>query len=457
MTPKAWRSGALTLAIVAGALAIAGALPYAGGWNDGSRLATAESLVDYRQWSIDRSVFVEPWTVPPGTPPPYRPASPASQRGTFDRVLIDGHFYSDKTPVPNLILAGEYALLQGLTGVTARAAADRFCYWLTVGTSGLGYVAAVIGVLLFTRRVLGPSWPALAVAASFSLATCAVVYSRQVNPHVMLLGVTAWIVERLDRQASGTAGDRTAPGFGLGLLAGTAYTIDAALGPLTAAFAIGASTLLRGRIAWAAVAGALPGIALHHALNYHIGHVIRPVNMVQEYLLWPGSPFTADKMTGALSPRSALATAAYAIGLLIGFRGFLPYNLPTLVLPLSVFRLRNSRATPPERLLAVASLALVAAGWLVYAVGSSTASGKALSIRWFVPLLAPIYYVVTLGLREGRQDWLAFGALSVIGAGVAVSAWPAGPWEIHVPLMRLWVAAAMVTLAAVAVRGWIRR
>lgn len=199
IAPTGWHCGALALAVAAATLALAGAMPYAGGWNDGSRFAAAESLVDYRQWSIDRSVFVEPSTLPPGASPPYPLASqPGLRRGTLDRVWVGGHFYSDKTPVPNLLLAGEYAMLQAVTGVTARAAAPRFCYWLTVGTSGISYVAAVIGVLLFTRRILGPSWQALAVAASFALATCAAIYSRQLNSHIMLLGVTAWVVERLD-------------------------------------------------------------------------------------------------------------------------------------------------------------------------------------------------------------------------------------------------------------------
>ena len=34
------------------------ARPYAGSWNDGSRLAAVESLVDYHTWAIDDSIFV---------------------------------------------------------------------------------------------------------------------------------------------------------------------------------------------------------------------------------------------------------------------------------------------------------------------------------------------------------------------------------------------------------------
>ena len=51
---------------------------------------------------------------------------------------------------------------------------------------------------------------------------------------------------------------------------------------------------------------------------------------------------------------------------------------------------------------------------------------------------------------------MAFGALTMIGATMAASAWPGGPWEVHVPLMRLWAAAALVTLAVTALTAWRR-
>ena len=39
-------------------VALVSARPYAGSWNDGSRLATVESLVDYHTLAIDRSIFL---------------------------------------------------------------------------------------------------------------------------------------------------------------------------------------------------------------------------------------------------------------------------------------------------------------------------------------------------------------------------------------------------------------
>src|SRR5262245_37474536 len=97
-------------------LAVLGSRDHAGGWNDGSRLATVEALVDHGTLAIDRSTFV--W--PPQDPQrnPYHPDDVILFiRGTLDKLWINGHFYSDKSPVPALLMAGEYWLAQRLTGL----------------------------------------------------------------------------------------------------------------------------------------------------------------------------------------------------------------------------------------------------------------------------------------------------------------------------------------------------
>src|SRR5436305_5847422 len=82
-------------------LAAVTARPYAGAWNDGSRLATVEALVDYHTLAIDDSLFVR---VPPpdgSTPSPYPPENALLRaKGTLDKLLINGRYYSDKSPVP---------------------------------------------------------------------------------------------------------------------------------------------------------------------------------------------------------------------------------------------------------------------------------------------------------------------------------------------------------------------
>src|SRR6185295_3499159 len=88
----------LLVVALAGIVAFISARPYAGSWNDGSRLATVECLVDRHTLVIDDSLFVKV-----GTSTPYR--GEGVDNGTLDKLHINGHFYSDKSPVPALLLA----------------------------------------------------------------------------------------------------------------------------------------------------------------------------------------------------------------------------------------------------------------------------------------------------------------------------------------------------------------
>src|SRR5262245_22795956 len=95
------------LALLAFALAAAGARNQPGGYNDGSRLATAESLVERGTLAIDDSVFVNPppdvaerGLLPPEPNPVYSLA-----RGTKDKLFIDGRYYSDKPMIPAVVNA----------------------------------------------------------------------------------------------------------------------------------------------------------------------------------------------------------------------------------------------------------------------------------------------------------------------------------------------------------------
>src|SRR3954447_2581810 len=71
------------LALVLGAV---GARPYAGSWNDGSRLAAVQSLGDHGTFAIDRSLFVQPpRDLSPDAPRPYATEDEfLMERGTLD-------------------------------------------------------------------------------------------------------------------------------------------------------------------------------------------------------------------------------------------------------------------------------------------------------------------------------------------------------------------------------------
>lgn len=448
VTSNLWpRELALHALVVAVAVAIAvtSARPYAGSWNDGSRLAAVESLVDRHTWSIDDSIFVRPTRDAPG---PYGEDALLRARGTQDKLLINGHFYSDKSPLPALLLAGEYWLWQRVTGLTAAQQPDRFCYWMTLGSSGLAYVVAVWCVFALGGRVGLSRGLRLLLTASFGLSTVALPYARQVNNHILLLAVATAVVlaiaGRTEQPERSTPRGRRL--LGLGLLTGMGYGIDLGVGPVllacTAMWVVDRCRRVGPCAAF--ILGVLPLVAVHHGITYFIAGTVQPAKTVLEYLTWPGSPFTAENMTGQwhLTPVHLLV---YGGDLLVGKRGFLGHNLPLLLAVASVPRLlRRPRLVAAPEVLWAATWA--GGSWLLYSLASDNYSGVCASIRWFVPLLAPGYLVLALLLRQYPQRWIEMAMLSGWGVVMAALMWRAGPWMASmVPLYWVILAAALLS------------
>ena len=434
MNPPARESRALGWAVLAVAVGIAAvsAHDYAGGWNDGSRLASVECLVDRHTWTIDDSVFVHPSAVAPGAPAPYASDFLLTRDGTLDKLLINGHYYSDKSPTPSLWLAAVYAAFRFCTGWTAATRADVFCRVLTLASSGLAYVVAVWSVWRLGRPLgLAPRLRLL-LTAGFALTTVALPYARHVNNHILLLGVLAALLAEMAWLAHGAA--TWGRMLRLGLLAGLSYTIDVGTGPL----------LLGGAAVWlacrcrrpAALAlfalAAAPWVALHHGLNYMIGGTLGPANANPAYLDWPGSQFNVQTMTGVWGHPDVLSCVLYAMDLLGGKQGFLGHNLVLGLAIIGCWRLRLCRRPSADRPEAVLAVVWCVGTWLVYSIGSTNHSGVCCSVRWFVPLLAPAFYILAIWLRDcppaHRRDFMI---LSGWGAALGALMWWAGPWTPH--------------------------
>lgn len=440
------------------AVAVISARSYAASWNDGSRLAAVESLVDRHTLVIDDSIFVRvPPRHDPAAPMPYPEDEPnLLVHGTRDKLLIRGHFYSDKSPVPALLMAGLYQALQWGTGLRARERPDRFCYWMTLGSAGLAYVVAVWSIFQLGQPLRLPLSLRTALTASFGLATVALTYTRHVNNHILLLGVAAALVLGLARLAEATrAGQKPRLRLlGLGMLAGLGYTIDLGAGPvlLVCTLAMVAYRCKGLRPVMVFVLAALPWLAVHHAINYVVGGTFRPASALPEYLQWPGSPFTSQNMTGIWNHRNVWHFLVYAAALLFGKRGFFGHSLPSfLMLPGIVALLRRRTPELPEILWAVS---WCSGTWLLYATMSTNYSGVAASVRWFVPLLAPAYYLLAVFLREHpgyRKDFLVLSGWGILVAGLM---WWKGPWmKRMVPLFWPLQAAALLSWIAC----WVRR
>jgi hypothetical protein len=403
---------------VAAALAVAGANPYAGGWNDGSRLASVESLVSRGCLPIDDSVFVHPEGV---KPPPYGDPSAA---GTCDRLLIGGHFYSDKPAVISLLMAGVYraGMLVGLPSPTERP--DIFCWVLTVLFAGGSLVVALLCMWGVGKAVGLEGWALTAWLASIAFATPALAYTRHVNNHILHLAVLAGVCLIAVRPA--TAWRMIA----LGTLAGVGFNLDLGSGPLLLLACL-ALAWRPGNVLILGLA-ALPWVAAGMGINYAIGGTLKPFNMVAEYSRWPGSPFDETTLTGFWR-HSPTGLATYSLGMLFGKKGLVTHAVPLwLCLPACVAWAWRWAWRYPLLVL----LGWCGASWMLYSALSNNWAGVCLSIRWFLPFLAPLYLFLALYLKDRPERLGPFLALSAVGAVMGVLMFAGGPWPFRmVPLL----------------------
>ncbi len=436
---RAFASAAVLVSVVL--VVLLGTRDWAGSWNDSSRLATVECLGDEGTLAIDHSVYVT--AAEANQPGPGRPPI-----RTRDRLLIGGHWYSDKSPVPALLMAGPYQVWKRLTGNAAAEDLASYVWWMTVFSSGLAYIVAVWCIFRLGLALGLSLRDSLLLTASFGLATVAPVYARQVNNHILLLGVSAPLMLGLVRLCSTDCRSVLLLVFGLGSLAGLGYVIDLGAGPPLLACTL--MLVIHRCRSWQAALvtglGALPWLVLNHAVNYATGGTFKPANAVPEYLAWPGSPFDANNMTGMLHHASIGRFLLYALDLLVGQRGFLGHNaalfLAVAALPCLLWRRPTET---PELLFAACWSAFT---WLLYALTSNNHSGLCCSVRWFVPLLAPGYFVLALCLRELPKYRSDFLFLSGAGAVLTAHLWYRGPW------VEAWLAFYWPFLATVLL-GWL--
>lgn len=450
------RRGHGGILLITAALAAVVARPYAGGWNDGSRLAAVESLVDHHTFRIDDSIYVRfPDPVAPGAPHPYGPHQEMNKYGTFDKLLIDGAYYSDKSPVPAVLMAGVYQVWRWAGGPSAAERADWFARFLTWAFAGLPLVLAAFCVGRITRHLGVPApWDTL-LTVSFALGSLALAYAGHVNNHILLLGVGAAVCEAVVRPGPIT---RLRAAW-LGLLAGLGYAIDLGAGPPMMLAAFGFVAWNGGRpFTWPAlgraaefVVAAVPFVAAHHAITYDIAGTLAPANANPAFLRWPGSQFDATTMTGAWNHSSPGRAVLYAFDLLFGRKGFLLYWPPLLLAIVALpWLLRRGSSERP----ALVVLAAWAVGtWLLYAATSRNLSGLCLSIRWFVPLLAPGCVALAITLRDATTWRKDFAVLAAGGMILSVELAIRGPWFGRIPTLFWPVIGLTLTAWALVVAG----
>src|SRR5262249_2014501 len=130
----------------------------------------------------------------------------------------------------------------------------------------------------------------------------------------------------------------------------------------------------------------------------------------------------------------------YCLDLLVGQKGFLGHNLTLFSLAFALpALLRRALPQKPELFW---FLIWSSSTFIVYAANSNNYSGFCVSVRWFVPLLAPGFLVLGLFWREFPQARTGMAILGGWGMLWGILCWWWGPW-LSPPLKLFWCILAL--------------
>jgi hypothetical protein len=426
-------------------------------WQEESRMATVQALVEQCTFIIDHTEF----------------------NRTGDKVLVNGHFYSDKTPLLSVMAAGAYSILHnafGLTldpticvpdedGAACRAftpTGTRFTafYWLTLLFIG---GSASLLVVLFWRAMLqaGASGAlATALAVALGLASPIAPYSIVFAGHVpaalclfagfMLLAMYSKVEASAGLRSRQVASPANASNpvsagsgwrfFWAGFLISLAANIDLTLAIFIAAFGLWVLFTrwpLRALLSY--VLGALIPFALSAVINFWAAGTIVPLYFDPNAYDFVGTVLNTT-VGGTSGFYSWEFGARYAYDMFVGQRGLFAFT-PMLIFALlgmfTALRRRRQRGL----LLTLLLGSLVFAAYLI--LRTDNFGGLAWGTRWFVPLV-PLWWYFSreaYGLwREPR--WASMTWRTLFWIAVALSFLTAAQglhdtWREALPVVRL--------------------
>ncbi len=387
--------------------------PRINGWNEASRMALTQSIVENGSFKIDRSVFVE----------------------GGDKVFIDGHFYSDKPPLPSLLAAMVYAPLN-LLGFKLDFGWNLSYYLIILLTVKFFWIASV---LAFHRAISFTSVnqneiPQL--VAIYAFASLSFTWSATFNNH-SLAGSALMIALMFFLKS------KESPNLMTLIWSGFFFGLAASMDIPVTIFLVGFSGLVIKRFGWSQMILVFAGAAcvplgIHALINYAIGGTLLPLQIVPEFFQFEGSTWTNNPELSGVSINSFIFTIKYGFLSLLGLKGFIWYHpILILLIPTAVNYLLKENPLKLELMVTLTGTLII---MLYYFLFSSNYGGWSYSIRWFVsfiPLLG--FFVFMLAPSQGfkvnqRLVW-GVSTLAILIALIGqINPW-SNPTQHAIPLM----------------------
>jgi hypothetical protein len=364
-------------------------------WNDESRMGTIQALVEFHSFIIDHTEFAS----------------------TGDKVFIDGHFYSDKPPLPAMMGAIIYFPLYHL-GFKLHGGNSLPYFCITLLTVSLFWLLGTLAFfhsLKFTgldgeRRLLA--------GVALSLGTIFFSWSTTFNNHEIAASFLAIGFCFLLKAKHEGFGRRNLALAGTFLsLAGAA---DIPTGIFFALFLVYVSQdpSLRRRVVFylvPLVVTVLPTLAI----NYSIHHSVMPLQIYRSYFDYAGSPWMGSGQLSGMDVNDLTFSAKYALLTLFGPKGFLIYDPLLFVASWGLIHAIRQR----DRFFWEGIYITGGSGVLLlyYWFTTNNFAGWSYSIRWFVPLLPLLMFFIypCLSGFDKRSHVRAFQTLLCISVILA--------------------------------------
>ena len=341
--------------------------PRINGWNEASRMALTQSLVERHSFTIDESVFI----------------------GSGDKVFIDDHFYSDKPVIPSILGAIAYAPLYAI-GLELDYGWNLSYYLIILFTMKVFWIASILAFrksLAFTP-ILNKHVP-LAVMI-FAFASLSFTWSSSFNNHSLaasslMIGFFYYL-----------RGKQLAEMHSL-IWSGFFFGLAASMDMPTSVFLVGFGYLVFQKWRWSKailrfLAGAVVPLFISLVVNYSIGKTFLPLQINPGFFVFEGSVWTDHNSLSGTNLNSLGFFLQYTFLSLFGVKGFIWYNpLLLILIPVLISNMRRKSTFHTETwVIFIGSLILMA----YYFMFSSNYGGWSYSIRWFVPLLPLLIFYV---------------------------------------------------------------
>lgn len=341
-------------------------------WNDGSRFATVQNLVEKHSFTIDHSMFF-----------------------TFDKVWIGNHFYSDKPPLLSLIAAVPYYFLHA----TGRNLVDHPRSFIFITNFFVLFLPLAIFVFILyfcLQRYSGLSKDrSLLLALLFCLGSSFLPFATVLNNHLpaaLLVGIATLIlfyrIEDISRSFL----------FLAGLALGLGVAFDLGVGFIAVSFFLfilffkGFSQKTTKDLCFFSAGLVIP-LLIHWLVNQRITGDILPASMHAEFFVYDGSKFTQNNLTSVgLVVGNFSQWVSYVWLMTFGRRGFFLHN-PLLTAGLLLVVYYFFTGAKKIKYFSASIIFSVLMVILYYSLYGQGAGGGSYTVRWFV-ILASLFFPI---------------------------------------------------------------